>query len=148
MSVLQNVYLDRGLCKLSAAFVVVMALCVSAVSACACTHHRETRVAEQPSCHSSPHEGMTMSSDERPLFDIVDSNCSCFVDTPAPAIIVKSDNKKAALEKIHSSSQVWIADVEPAPFENAEAASLFRGDLLACGDTLLVSGPSRAPPRL
>jgi hypothetical protein len=126
--------------------IAVMALCVSAVSACACTHHQEQAAAEQPSCHSTSHAEMPTA--EQPLSDHFDSGCNCFVDSRVPAIASKSENKKAAVDAADPRDTDLLVLLERSRLVTEQAAV---DDDDAChgySGFLLTSGPSRAPPRL
>ena len=123
----------------------MFSLFVSAVSACACSHHEPIKV-EASSCHSSSHEtppSSNASSDSAHF----ETDCSCFVRTPVPAVVAKKDDKRPAVEQIADvvdlpvvfAIDLKIAEVQEVAFDAAQ--SNYQHALLA-------SLPSRAPPRL
>ena len=123
----------------------IFSLFVSAVSACACSHHEPVTV-QTSSCHSSSHEGPAA---EQPNgSDQIGSGCNCFVRTPVPVIVAKNDDKRAAVEE-------QIADGIEFPFPIAiefeiapTADVLLEPPQSNYKHTLLASLPARAPPRL
>jgi len=123
----------------------IFSLFVSAVSACACPHHESVKV-ETESCHSSSHQAPAA---EQPTdSNYIETDCSCLVRTPVPAIVAKKDDKRAAVEQ-------QVADIVESPieiaieFEIATAADApFEPPHSNYQHALLSSLPSRAPPRL
>ncbi len=123
----------------------ILSLFVSAISACACSHHESVKV-ETSSCHSSAHE----TSPAEPSTDSphLESDCNCFVRTPVPAIFAKKDDKRTAVEEQVSELSVLptvfaiefeIVDVPKISLEPPQSNYQL---------ALLASLPSRAPPRL
>lgn len=125
--------------------VTILSLLVSAVSACACSHHEKVKV-EAESCHSSSHE---VPAAEQPSGSTqFESDCNCFTRTPVPAIVAKKDDKRASVEE-------QIADIVELhfpiaiEFEIAAASdNRFEPPHSNYQHALLASLPSRAPPRL
>ncbi|MEQ1764512.1 MAG: hypothetical protein ABL984_15385 [Pyrinomonadaceae bacterium] len=122
----------------------MLSLFVSAVSACACSHHAPAKV-EAESCHSSSHEALATEQANDAHFE---SDCSCFARTPLPAIASKKGDKRIAVEE-------QIADIVELPltraieFEVAVASDVpFEPPHSNYQQALLSSLPSRAPPRL
>ena len=123
----------------------MFSLFVSAVSACACSHHQPVK-AESESCHSSSHE--TSAAEQPSGLAHFESDCSCFARMPVPAIAAKKGDKQITVEE-------QIADVADLQFTFA-----IEFDLAVAPDVsfdppasnyqraLLSSLPSRAPPRL
>jgi hypothetical protein len=129
--------------------IVVMALCVSAISACACTHHQPRRAAEPPaSCHSATHAEMAEVSPDQLGSDSFDADCNCFVNTPVPAIVSKSENKKVRAEQAQAITIERYFPVEFVQILSEGAASDFAFADQNYTSRLRRSGPSRAPPRL
>lgn len=122
----------------------MFSLFVSAVSACACSHHEPIKV-DASSCHGPSHEAPTVeTASDSPHFE---ADCNCFVRTPVPAIVAKKDDKRTSVE--HQA-----ADIVEVPFVIAVALKLARVPDLAFEPpqsnyqhALLSSLPSRAPPR-
>lgn len=121
----------------------MFSLFVSAVSACACSHHEPVKV-ETSSCHSSSHEAPAAESDSPHL----ETDCNCYVRPPVPAIVAKKDDKRTAVESqnlevvelpLRIAIEFEIASAPDVPFEPPH--SNYQHALLA-------SLPSRAPPRL
>ncbi|MEO5859623.1 MAG: hypothetical protein ABIR33_11810 [Pyrinomonadaceae bacterium] len=123
----------------------IFSLFVSAVSACACSHHESVKV-ETESCHSSSHE--TSVAEQSTDSNYIETDCSCLVRTPVPAIVAKKDDKRAAVEE-------QIADVIELPLRIALEFEITTAPDVAFEFphsnyqlALLASLPSRAPPRL
>lgn len=126
----------------------MLSLFVSAVSACACSHHEPVKQAvESSSCHGSSHEAPPS---EQPDLSAAhfESDCSCFVRTQVPAIVAKKDDKRSTLEKqtIEVPELPWSIAVETGITDKTEAA--FEAPRSNYQHALLASLPSRAPPRL
>lgn len=100
------------------------------------------------SCHGASHEDVETKVKGETTSDSFDSTCNCFVKTPVPAIVAKTDDKRIALEKqiiendiVVSLPVIWtLADISPA---TVSELSISQYNL-----NLLSSLPSRAPPRL
>lgn len=132
--------------KYLVSLLAVMSLFVSAVSACACSHHIEPEKTEL-SCHSSSHEMQAETTASEPS-NSFDTDCSCLVRTPVPAIVAKTDDKRPGLEKQLGTPEFALpqfVETADAPLERetnlAQISSFYKQDLLS-------SLPSRAPPRL
>jgi uncharacterized protein YchJ len=123
----------------------IFSLLVSAVSACACSHHESVKVKTE-SCHSSSHEAPA--AEQLTDSNYIETDCNCLVRTPVPAIVAKKDDKRAAVEE-------QIADVIELPilttieFEVATKTDVpFKPPHSNYQQAILASLPSRAPPRL
>jgi hypothetical protein len=126
----------------------VLSLFVSAVSACACSHHQPEQEAEKASCHSAAHEQPAAEAAESPaLPENFGVGCNCFVKTPSPAITAKSEVKKASIVD-SSAAMTEFGPVVPVEFSvlTRNAGPRTRTAQFAGRD--LTAGPSRAPPRL
>ena len=123
----------------------MLSLFVSAVSACACTHHETVKV-EASSCHSSSHETPPVeASNAAPHFE---SDCNCFVRTPVPAVVAKKDEKRTAVEE-QVAELVDLPTAFAIRFEAADPITVaFEPPQSNFQQALLSSLPSRAPPRL
>lgn len=131
--------------QLLAAIVAVMSLFVSAVSACACSHHQPVK-AEAGSCHSSSHLSPAA---ERPDSSAhFGTDCNCFVRTPAPVIVAKKDDKRTAVaEQIAEIVELRFTIVFAGESWGTSKVS-FEPPLFGYKHSLLASLPARAPPRL
>jgi hypothetical protein len=125
----------------------MLSLFVSAVSACACSHHEPVKQAVGSSCHGPSHESPAAEQADL-LADHFEANCECFVRTPAPAIVAKTDDRRTAVE--HRADDVFQASVaitiQIDPTDEAEPS--FEPHRSNYQHALLASLPSRAPPRL
>lgn len=135
-------------CEISLCVIAILALSVSAISACACTHHQVKAAEERPSCHSSSHTEAAQPEADNPESGYFNANCSCFVNTPVPAIFSKTEVKKVAAEKAAGNGHVLVAAIMPFVGELKRETPLFEAAVLSYAGEHLVSGPSRAPPRL
>jgi hypothetical protein len=133
--------------EISLCVIAIMALCVSAVSACACGHHQSEAAAEQVSCHPPSHGGPATVSNEQPLGDSFDSSCGCFVNTPIAAITSASENKNSGVHSIDLNSPVSI-ELLGSVVATSKPRLPFVAAALNYSVHLLFSGLSRAPPRL
>lgn len=134
--------------RLAACVFAVMAMCVSAVAACACSHHQPKVAADPPSCHSSSHaEVPETETGELELSDNFNAGCNCFAVSPGPAVFSKSETKKAVPEK---AAEAESAKIELRRTERLISASTPKVEKPFFFDPglFLASGPSRAPPRL
>ena len=128
----------------------VMSLFVSAVSACACSHHEPVRPAlETASCHGPSHaqpETSTVETSEESIG--FEGDCNCFAKSPVPGIIAKTDQKRVGVES-QSDAPVYIASAF-VPVFSVETASQpeFDPPDHDYKTALLSALPSRAPPRL
>ena len=125
----------------------MLSLFVSAVSACACSHHEPTKAVVESSCHGPSHDAPAAEQPDllAPLFE---SDCNCFVRTQVPAIVAKKDDKKAVVDDQPAGAvqvpfafaiQLDIVDKAETAFEPPQSNYQY---------ALLASLPSRAPPRL
>jgi hypothetical protein len=125
----------------------MLALYVSAVSACACSHHEPIKKAVENSCHGPSHEAPT---DEQAnlLGSHFESDCECYVRTPVPAIVAKKDDKRTVVEK----QIVEVVELSTAISTRLDASDRPKGSfeppISNYQHALLASLPSRAPPRL
>lgn len=123
----------------------MFSLFVSAVSACACSHHEPVN-AETESCHGSSHE--TPNAEQSNGSARFESDCSCFAQTPVPAIVSKKDDKRTAVEK-QVGNFVELATVFAIKFEAADSTAVtFTPQQSNYQLALLSFLPSRAPPPL
>lgn len=130
--------------------VAVLSLFVSAVSACACTHHEPVKlVAEESSCHGPSHEQPEAPVAEAPSEGShFEGDCNCVVKTPVPGIIAKTDSKRVAAEKQFAEPLILSAGfLAVLSFEIASPPDFDPPDP-GYKTTLLSALPSRAPPRL
>lgn len=130
------------------AVIAVLSLLVSAVSACACSHHDPAEAKVETSCHGTSHGKEADASQALAESFQFDTSCNCFTNAPVPAIVAKSDNKRTAFEKqsvvtvslvLYFAGKDPILSISPASF--AESQFLH-------SENLLTSLPARAPPRL
>ena len=123
----------------------MFSLFVTAVSACACSHHDAVRV-EAESCHGPSHEDPPAeSSNGSTKFE---TDCNCLARTPAPAIVAKKDDKRTAVEK-QIADVIELTPAIAIEFKFAGSAPVaFERPQFSYQKALLVSLPSRAPPRL
>lgn len=140
---MKKIHLKQAVISLATVFT----LFVSAISACACSHHQPQTKAEQPSCHPAPH-GVTADLGSPAHSESLTPGCNCLVRTPVPAITAKSEKKKAAADKLICALAQGVVLPE---LPTLVLASIDRGfqpvDLILPGKPL-TSRPSRAPPRL
>jgi hypothetical protein len=123
----------------------MFSLFVSAVSACACSHHEPVKV-ETTSCHSSSHEAPPAEPSKGSPH--LEADCNCFVRTPVPAVFAKKDDKRTAVDE-QPTDVVELPIVLAIEFEHAEPiTSAFEPPQSNYQHALLASLPSRAPPRL
>ena len=123
----------------------MFSLFVSAVSACACSHHEPVKV-EASSCHSSSRE---ISAAEQPSGAAhFESDCSCFARTPVPAIAAKKSDKQITIEE-QIADAAGLQLTFAIEFEVSVARRVsFEPPASNYQRALLSSLPSRAPPRL
>lgn len=128
----------------------IFALFVSAVSACACSHHQTAAVEEMVSCHTSKHETAPAVEKERnlPRGTAIGVDCDCLVRLPVPAVSAKSE-KKAFKQSADPDSVVEVKfDRLTAFFTQRTSVSFIDRLTDHHSPPELFSGPSRAPPRL
>ena len=123
----------------------MFSLFVSAVSACACSHHEPVKV-EASSCHGPSHEvPPAESASDSPHFE---SDCNCFVRTPVPAIVAKNGDQKTSIEAA-PDEKLELPSIPATEFETIDTSSpSFEPPQSNYQHALLSSLPSRAPPRL
>lgn len=125
----------------------MLSLFVSAVSACACSHHKPVKQTAESSCHGPSH--MVPAAEPSNLLGThLESACNCFVQTRIPAIVAKKDDKRTTV-------QAPVGDVQQLPvflaaeFDRTnESEPSFEPPQSNYHHALLASLPSRAPPRL
>jgi len=123
----------------------MFSLFVSAVSACACSHHVPVK-AETESCHSSSHE--SPAAEQFSGSNHIETDCSCLVRTPIPAIVAKKDDKRTAVVK-QIAETVELQAIFRIDLEEPDAVVVaFTPQQSNYQQSLLSSLPSRAPPRL
>ncbi|MGQ0540716.1 MAG: hypothetical protein ACT4O9_02550 [Blastocatellia bacterium] len=133
--------------QLSIGLVAVLSLFVSAVSACACSHHQPPKTAIENSCHGSIH-----TAEEAPIaaggpVSSFDADCNCFVRASVPAIISKSGEKKNLFGKeIAVVENLFVAFSLEYVFDSDDAS--LSTDLPVYTPHYFAYRPSRAPPRL
>lgn len=125
----------------------ILSLFVSAVSACACSHHQVKAKADEPSCHSSGHAAPAAESPGPATGESLDAGCGCFINAPVPAITAKSESKKPHSGKL-AVTAVPANDVLGTFSDLRIQVSSPQTELAAYGGRRLTSGPPRAPPRL
>lgn len=120
----------------------MLSLFVSAVSACACSHHEPVKTAVESSCHGP--------LDEQPnlLGTHLESDCNCFVRTQVPAIVAKKDDKRTVVEQQPVEAFELPAAVATQLDSIEELQPAFEPPQSNYQHALLASLPSRAPPRL
>lgn len=126
---------------------LVVSLLVGAASACACSHHQETKKAEEISCHGNGHEE-TEVVDVPVVTTTVDADCTCSVEKPSPVIVSKSETKKS---KIGGDVAEVSAEVSAAEFISVAAThSDFPETVRQFSRSTILESllPARAPPRL
>ena len=129
--------------------VTILSLFVSAVSACACTHHEPPKKAvEKSSCHGSTHETVTVVDESEPRADSLETVCNCFGNTPAPAVVAKSDEKRSSIQQQVDDSGLTVINVALISWLSPDPPALFDPPQWNYRASLLSSLPSRAPPRL
>lgn len=130
----------------------VLSLFVSAVSACACSHHTEDRSAElaSVSCHGAEHGEVKAEAEKPPVptGSFVGQDCACFVRTPVQAIASKAEQKKS--KAADSSDDVVSVEINRFEFAGTSVVDppVFVPTISYHSNPHLRSGPARAPPRL
>ena len=131
-----------------ACLIAVLAMSASAISACACNHHKSrVKAEEKPSCHSTSHSEPAVSSQDVPDSDSLHSGCNCFVNDRIPAITAKSESKKFSAEKINPTGEKLVSPAPLLLYSYAGPAN-FHSPRLDYSGRFVTSGPSRAPPRM
>lgn len=130
----------------------VFALFVSAVSACACSHHSEDQSADlaATSCHGAEHGEVKVEAEQPqiPTGSFVGQDCACFVRTPVQVIASKAEQKKSkAADNSDDIVSVGIVRFEFAAISSVNAPVYNRTSSYH-SNPHLGSGPARAPPRL
>jgi hypothetical protein len=131
---------------LSVSILVTLSMFVSAVSACACSHHQPAVAAESNSCHSASHHQPEAETAESGQSDSAGTSCACFLKTPAPVIITKAEARKAKSQS-NAVNSVGNIDVERIEFHAflLPESDLQRTNLYKSGEIASLK-PSRAPP--
>lgn len=131
------------------ALLVILSMAVSAVAACACSHHKPAAAAvESTSCHGPSHEMPTSATNSPDLIgDQAGADCKCFVRDPVPAISAKPGTKKAAdvLRSAESLPYLFQPEAEYFILVPPVVGLNISPDQ---SSPPLASGPSRAPPRI
>ena len=134
--------------NIAACLIAVLAMCASAVAACACSHHQpQIKVEEKSSCHSTSHAEPAVSSEDVPDSDSLHSGCNCYVNDRVPAITAKPESKKFSAVKINAAGSKVVSTARVRLYSYARVAT-FDSPRLNYSGSSLTSGPSRAPPRL
>ncbi len=70
----------------------LLSLFGSTLAACGCSHHEAAAVPVKASCHGASHETgeQPENVDQNASGDNVETECSCFVNEPSPALSLKS----------------------------------------------------------
>ena len=123
----------------------MLSLFVSAVSACACSHHEPVKKTVESSCHGPAHEAPA-AEQPNPLSTHFGSDCNCLVRTPTPSIVaIKDDSRKVVETALDYGSLISAATtVQPHPYR--ETGPTFQHPQSNYRHALLASLPSRAPP--
>ena len=132
--------------KMFISLAAVLSLLVSALAACACSHHQPQVNTEPPSCHSSSHGTDTAS--EPSLRESFGAGCNCFVNSPSPAITAKSESKRSPDAKQHGLSAVAISLTGVGLRPLFSSIPDFGSNALFFQGRPRTAGPPRAPPRL
>jgi hypothetical protein len=127
--------------------VTVFTLFVSAISACACSHHQPQTKAEQPSCHPATHGNAAVEAAGPSHSESLTPGCNCLVRTPVPAITAKTEKKKAAADKVVYAAVALARPGPPIAVLTVVHLGFDSSELVFPGWPL-TSLPSRAPPRL
>jgi hypothetical protein len=138
--------------QLFVTLLAVLSLFVSAVSACACSHHTDNQSVElaATSCHGAEPGEVKVETEKppTPTGSFVGQDCACFVRTPVQVIASKAEQKRS---KVADTSDD-IASVEIVRFEVSAIADVnvpvFDRTSSYHSNPHLLSGPARAPPRL
>ena len=126
----------------------ILALFVSSVSACACSHHQVAAIEEKVACHTSPHGSATNAKTSALAGDQIGVDCECIVRTSVPGISAQSDNKSyQQVDNADSLIETEFAGLNLIIFE-ARALDPLHSSANHHSPPELFSGPSRAPPRL
>ena len=125
----------------------MLSLFVSAVSACACSHHEPVQKAVESSCHGPSHEAPAAEQPDLRTTHF-ESDCKCFVQTFNPAIVANKDERRVSADQhVDSVLQVFVY-VPVATYPARENRPLFQPPQFPDQHALLASLPSRAPPSL
>lgn len=125
----------------------MLAMFVSSVSACACTHHQQN-AENAPSCHIQSHSGHDGTAQTTDSKTSIDEGCTCFVFQPSPYVLAKLGKKnpadQASVSDIPADNVLIKTDLRLV--ETREPLVESEPDLYL--SLLTISKPSRAPPRL
>lgn len=133
---------------LSVSILVTLSLFVSAVSACACSHHQLQEAAEKISCHSSSHDTPKPDGSVAANFDAFESGCSCFARTQSPAVISKSVDKRYKSQLDAIGSNFTAVSTEPIFFAIGPRIEYLENPALFAFGPPRAGKPARAPPIL
>lgn len=135
--------------KILGCIAAILSLCVSAVSACACSHHQPHASFKTPSCHSSSQVDMAMEAVDVRLGDSrVDVGCTCFSTARISGAVSKSESGSTSASKAVTGTILGLTAIERATVSFNDAPIDFEMASLQYSWHILHSGPSRAPPRL
>ena len=142
--------LTRRKMQIFPTLIAVLSLFVSAVSACACSHHEPVKPAvEKSSCHGPSDEQQTEEVVETtPEGAHLEADCNCFVKTPVPGIIAKTDDKRVGAEKRFDEPLILSTAFVPVITAATSLPPEFDPPDHGYKTALLSALPSRAPPRL
>jgi hypothetical protein len=124
-------------------------LLAAQISACTCTHHKETQTERTAvSCHGATHEETSVeTSGDDSKGPRLGEQCICYLDRAQTAIVAKSEQKKFKTQHTDKAESKAAAESGYKLIPIAEVA-LVHPDLSFYLSELPRSGPSRAPPRL
>ena len=129
--------------------IALLALCVSSVSACACTHHQPVAKKAESSCHAASHqETVAESAAELPAGPAFKTDCACFVRTQTPYVLGKTEAQKIKADKNISSTAVVRCAFERNDIALVAAEGVVDLEPAYHPEPSRLSAPSRAPPRL
>ena len=127
----------------------VLSLCISAFATCQCTHHELTAAADRPPCHSHLNDEMAMGDVGVPADSRrIDPGCSCFVNVRVPAVVSGSENTTPPAAKDLIGNSFAAERVERAELVLIDPSTVFEATDHIYSSQILLSRPSRAPPRL
>lgn len=141
----------RQITNFLCAAIVLLAMAVSSVAACACGHHQAAKKqkAEPISCHGASHESPKT---ETPTVDnglpSFDENCICSFGTLDAAIVAKSETKRSPAERSTPILTGQVVEIATSAGELASTEPRAFSTLYFYSAYFPRSGPSRAPPRL
>jgi hypothetical protein len=127
--------------QVTASVFVMLALCVSSISACACAHHYHSEKVEVkiPSCHRPADTEETRSKVS------ADASCECILQAPAK-VFVKSEKLKLEKQTIASASE--NSNSIPVLTGHLYRSAGFYSPRIFVPEPFHNLSPGRAPPRL